>query len=481
MKRTLAWLLTILLSASTVAQTKSAPQVQPLVFIHVTVIDVTGRDTHHALKTDHTVLISGNRITTVGKHVRVPTGAQIIDGTGKFLIPGLWDMHVHALHKERWGTFSPLFIANGVTGIRDMGTMTPLEQINQIRREIADGTRLGPRIVAAGPIVDGPKPVNPTISIGVANEVEARRAVRLLKQQGADFIKVYSTLPREAYFAIIDEAKKQGLAFAGHVPLSVTAAEASNAGQKSMEHLLGVLEGCALNEIELRQEAIQKITTSGLMSSQANSMDSFSSKKAAKLFSLLAKNQTWQVPTVTFWHSVTYYDQSNVAYANDPRLKYIFLNLRERWKPENPQSSPYANFVEDYAKLKRLFPEELKIIGEMHRAGVQFLAGTDTAVPYAFPGFSLHDELAFLVQAGLTPLEALQTATLNPAIFLGREKELGTIEKGKLADLVLLDANPLENISNTKRINAVVLNGRLLDRKTLDKMLADVEMEANKK
>ncbi len=221
------------------AQTNNANAT--FVFTHVTVIDVTGMPS----KSDMTVIVAGNRIEAIGKtgKVKTPKDAQIIDATGKYLIPGLWDMHVHTLSNERRETFFPLFIANGVTGVRDMGTSTPLEQVNQFRREIADGTRLGPRIVTAGPIVDGPKPVNPTISIGVANEIEARRAVRLLKQQGADFIKVYSTLPREAYFAIVDEAKKQGLAFAGHVPLSVTAAEASNAGQKSMEHMFGVLEG----------------------------------------------------------------------------------------------------------------------------------------------------------------------------------------------------------------------------------------------
>ena len=482
LRRSLALLLLVPYLVLPAAQARQLAQPESLAITHVTVIDVAARDARRALIPDQTIIVTGNRITAVGMagRVRVPAGAQVIDAAGKFLIPGLWDMHAHTLGSRRRRIFFPLFVANGVTGVRDMAAFIPLEQAKLIRREIADGRLLGPRFVTPGPLIDGPKPAFPDGSIGVASEAEARRVVRLLKGQGADFIKVYNFLPREAYFALADEAKRQGLTLAGHVPLSVTAAEASRAGHRSMEHLLGVREGSALGEAGLRRDALKGTMTGGLMRSQVNSVATYDGKRAAELFNLFAKNQTWQVPTLTFWHSVSFYDESSATYAGDPRLKYMYPELLEGWRLESPESE-YKGFVEDYAAMKRLFPEQLKIVGEMHRAGVPILAGTDVAVPYVFPGFSLHEELGWFVKAGLTPLAALRTATLNPAKFLGREKELGTIEKGKLADLVLLDADPLDDIGNTRKINAVVLNGRLFDRKALDVTLAQAEAAANRK
>jgi len=215
------------LIAAETASTKSTT----LAITHVTVIDATGAPAHP----DMTVLIKGNRITEVGKSgkIRVPEDAQVVSATGKFLIPGLWDMHVHWYDKD----YLPLFIANGVTGIRIMWGMP---RHHQWRTEIEAGQLLGPHMLIASPIVDGPKPVWPG-STTVANASEARQAVIQAKRDGADFIKVYSLLPRDAYFAIADESKKQGLPFEGHVPISVSAEEASNAGQKSIEHLTGIL------------------------------------------------------------------------------------------------------------------------------------------------------------------------------------------------------------------------------------------------
>jgi len=204
---------------------------QPVVFTHVTVIDVkTGK-----LSKNMTVIITGNRITSVSKTSKrtIPKNAQLIDARGKYMIPGLWDMHVHALNKPRFETFLPLFVANGITGIRDMATHTPLQEVSQWKNEIASGSRIGPRIIAAGLILDGPKPIFPTMSIAIKDETEGRTAVRGLKEQGADFIKVYSSLPRNVFYAIVDEAKKQGLSFAGHLPTSITACEASEAGQRA--------------------------------------------------------------------------------------------------------------------------------------------------------------------------------------------------------------------------------------------------------
>ena len=183
------------------------------------------------------------------------------------------------------------------------------------------------------------------------------------------------------------------------------------------------------------------------------------------------------MPTLVFWRSVSFHDESSIRYRDDPRLAYMAASLRERWRFESPESD-YANFVPDYAALKRLYPAQLALVGAMHRAGVPLLAGTDVAVPYVFPGFSLHEELQLLVEAGLTPLAAFRAATINPVRFLGREADLGTIEPGKLADLVLLEANPLADIANTKTIDAVMINGRLFDRVALDALLRSVAEQA---
>lgn len=480
MKKIIALLLILLSHGLLFAQPAVTPPARPFVFTHVTVIDVTGAPS----KSDMTVIVVGDRIAAVGKtgKLRIPRDAQIVDATGKFLIPGLWDMHVHALNKPRSETLLPLLVANGITGIRDMATHTSLEEVNKWKREIGAGSRIGPRIVAAGRLLDGPNPQFPTVAIAIKDEAQARNAVRLMKEQGADFIKVYSSLPRDAFYAIVDEAKKQGLPFAGHLPTSVTACEASNAGQKSFEHMLGWFESCSTKEARIEQRENSTRPARGQSGpvlafiKQVDDAESFDDKKAIELTKIFLKNDTWLTPTLSAREAATYVDEK--ISGNDLRLKYIPPAMKESWKGSNIFSRATT---EQLAKLKSGFPTKLKAINRVHRAGGRFLAGTDTGVPYIFPGFSLHDELALFVKAELTPLNALQTATINPAKFLGREKELGTIEKGKLADLVLLDANPLTDIANTTKINAVVANGRLFDRKALDKILADVEAGANKK
>src|SRR6476661_1951683 len=219
MRKTLASFLILLLPGLWLAQTTTMPPARPLVLTNVTVIDVTGEPS----KSDMTVIVEGDRIAAVGKtgKVRLPRNAQVVDASGKFLIPGLWDMHTHTLREERVETFFPLFVVNGVTGVRDMGMpLKNLELLKQWRKEIQEGTRIGPRIFASGATLGG---VRPQLTIPVATEAEARQAVVTLKQRGADFIKVVSLLPRPLFFAVADEAKKQGLTFVGHVPVSVTA------------------------------------------------------------------------------------------------------------------------------------------------------------------------------------------------------------------------------------------------------------------
>jgi imidazolonepropionase-like amidohydrolase len=450
---------------------------KPLALAHVTVIDCTGAKP----KSDQTVVIAGSHIAAIGKsgRVKAPADAQVVDATGKYLIPGLWDMHVHGTSVPH---FAELFIANGVTGVRNM--FTPIPSIKPVRDAIREGRRIGPRIVAAGRIVDGPKPVW-SGSIAVHDAAEGREAVRTVQREGSDFVKVYSLLPRDAYFAIADEAKKQGLPFAGHVPESVSAVEASDAGQKSIEHLTGVLVACSDQEAQLRKMMMEAIGIQDAAASrlareraEVKALETYSDRKARRLFDRFKKNHTWQCPTLTVLRSMALLNDPE--FRMDPRLKYLPSEIQGRWNPENDFRLK-ARTPQDWNNARKSYERKLQIVGEMRRAGVALLAGTDTLNPYCFPGFSLHDELALMVRAGLTPMEALQAATRNAARFLGREKELGTVQNGKLADLVLLDADPLEDIHNTAKISAVVANGRLLDRASLDQMLADAEAAAKLK
>jgi imidazolonepropionase-like amidohydrolase len=444
-------------------------------FIHATVIDATGGP----VQPDATVVIANERIVAVGKSAELhpPTNATFVDATGKFLIPGLWDMHVHWYDQD----YLPLFIANGVTGIRIMWGM-PVH--HEWRKEIEQGTLLGPRLLIASAIIDGPKPFWPG-SIGVANAAEAQRAVQEERKNGADFIKVYSSLPRDAYFAIVREAEKEGIPFVGHVPTSISVKEASEAGQKSIEHLDGILSACSSREADLRAMGQENLATN-LASDKSIvnpnprqqrtllMLQTFSQTKAEALFLEFKTNHTWQCPTLTVLHNIQFLHDP--ALTNDSRLKYMPGELKSIWNPDTGADARFANMTpEDFALGKKVFQKDLELVGAMQHAGVDILAGTDTGNPYCLPGFGLHDELDLLVKGGLTPMEALQAATRNPARFMGREKDLGTIEPGKLADLVLLDENPLSDIANTRKIASVVYGGKLFTRAALDDMLTRVE------
>ena len=459
------------------ANAQQSAQPKAIALTHVTVIDATGAPA----KPDMTVVITGDRITELGptRGVRIPKNAEVVDATGKFLIPGLWDMHVHVFDKPSL----KLFIANGVTGIR---IMWGFPEHFEMRKEAQQGNLLAPRMIIASTIVDGPKPFWPG-SIAVGNEAEGRQAVIKLKQDGYDFIKVYSLLPRASYFAIADEAKKQEIPIAGHVPYLVSAGAASDAGQKTIEHLTGILAASSTSEEEYAkglEEALLNLPPGRSFPSPARTrpltrsmLENFSPEKATALFGRFKRNHTWQCPTLTVLRSTAFFNDPN--FRNDPRLKYVSAEMRSAWDPTNDFRFKERT-AEDFELSRLIYRKQFELVGMMHKAGVDLLAGTDTSNPYCFPGFSLHDELALLVNAGLTPMAALQTATLNPARFLGKEKDLGTVEKNKIADLLLLDENPLEDIRNTTKIRSVVFNGRLLDRKALDQALAEIEAAAKK-
>lgn len=435
----------------------------PVAFTHVAVIDPA----NSSVQSNMTVVITGDHIAEMGKtaQIKVPKDTQVVDGRGKFLMPGLWDMHVHTFRHNPRSTntwYFPLFLANGVTGVRDMWTTgDDFPQVVHWRKGLADGSFLGPRYGAVAWLVDGPTPIFPNSDV-VKTSQEARDFVHKVKASGVDFVKVYQKLPREEYLAVVDEAKKMRMPFVAHMPWVISAAEASDDGARSIEHLSNVLEGCSTKEEEF-------LTLAPLGPDKREEMfDTYEQRKCEELLMRFARNQTWQTPTSWMFFEDRALLQDHLR--TDPRSRYLPASVRSLWQqqPAINDHSPRRQQVRQKNQRERLV-----IIAMMNKEGLPMMAGTDLGQPFVLPGFNLHDELALFVQAGLTPGEALKTATYNPAKFLGMLDRLGTVETGKLADLVLLDANPLEDIHNTQKIRAVVLNGRYLDRAALDTLLAD--------
>jgi len=433
------WIVTCIAAAAIVAapwpvypHTKAAPADRSggsVAITDVTVIDVAtgGR------RTGVNVLIQGDRIAAIGPGITLPRDAKRVNGKGKFLIPGLWDMHTH--HQGTGAECLDLFVANGVVGTRDMGG--DADFILPLRERVSSGAILGPEIVASGPMLDD-APQGFPYRRRVTNAQEAREAVRDLKRLGVDFIKVHDHTPREAFFAIADEAPKVGLSFSGHVPLAVTVREAVDAGIRSIEHLANyrVFDECVPGETYIAADCV-------------------------KWFDELAAKGVWQTPTMAFFQTLpdvfSGAPLAHAEYASDSLLALTRDNVRLSHLD-----------AESLDKLRMAARLVLPAIHDLHARGNRFLAGCDGLVP----GFCLHDELEWLTKAGFSPLEALQTATINPARFLGRDGSQGTVEVGKRADLVLLDADPLGDIRNTKSIAAVIIRGQLVTKPAIDVIIA---------
>ena len=436
-----------------------------------TVIDVV----NGKLSYNQTIIIEGTKITSISDNAKIPKGAKLVDAKGKYVIPGLWDMHAHSFSDRRFEWLLPLLIANGVTGVRELGTAVPFDSIHIIIKQVKEGKFVGPRFGAITQKIFNGSEMPGWPVIGVTNSNDARGLVKLYKKNGMDYIKVYNTLPREILLAIMEEAKLQGMPVGGHVPYLMSASDASDLGFASIEHNTGILVACANDEKNLRAEwdSIPANLGPGAGRRQQveyKSLQSFDENKATELFKRFARNGTSLCPTVVVpIRNIKTTDEL----AKDDRLKYIPKEMRDRWY-DQMQATATVRPASNDNRLKILTEKRISIVGLMQRSGVNILAGTDFPNPYIYPGFSLHDELELLVQGGLTPLQALQTATINAAKFLHMEKEIGTVAKGKYADLVILDANPLEQISNTRKIQAVIANGRLFVRADLDKLLDDV-------
>jgi imidazolonepropionase-like amidohydrolase len=446
---------TIGLALLSLSLSASCTRAQTLTITHATVVNtVTG-----ALEPDRTVVIEGNRIqrVTSSKNAATPKGT-VIDAHGQYLIPGLWDMHTHVFFgstaKDGDDLILPLLLANGITGVRDMGS--ELDSVLHARDEIAAHREQGPRMIVSGPMLDGPKSTYKA-AIAISTPEDGRKAVDMLKARGADFVKVQSGVPRDAYFAIAEEAKKVGIPFEGHVPDAIRASEAVTAGQRTFEHLIGIFEASSPDETKY----LTGKKTVGMF------LETYDPKLEAKIISLLAAKQVWQCPTL-YWERGQWLVDA-IDYTKDPDLAYSGHTWVTNQWPRS-QKSILRTLDTDPLPVREKFVEhELGIVRRLHAANVPFLAGTDTPAGVdVIPGISLHLELQRFVAAGFTPLEALQTATLNPAKFYGRTKDFGTVEPGRIADLVLLQKNPLSDIANTRTVTAVIADGRYLSHQQLD-------------
>jgi imidazolonepropionase-like amidohydrolase len=413
----------------------SAASERDLALIGVHVVDVA----KGLSRPNRTVIVRGGVVVEEGdrRTTRVPRHARRVAGHGGFLIPGLWDMHAHFVHDTT--TFA-LYLAAGVTGVRDMGGS--IDTTLALREAVVAGRIAGPRIVSAGLLIDGPKPDLPW-RIEVTDSAGACRAVDSLARRGVDFIKVHNGLSRGAYFAVARQARARQLPFAGHIPFGVTPGEAIDAGQASLEHTTALLEA------GLPREAARSIQ--GFETALA----AFRRDVAPALYATMVERQVYFTPTLVAARGAWRRFEPDTTIRNRPSVP---ASIRNWWDAAYPVPREVPKALVDGRRLA--FERSIELVRDMHAAGVPLLAGTDVGTFGVLPGASLHEELELLVAAGLTPAEALVSATVAPARFLGLERELGAIEVGRRADFVLLRGNPLEDIRQVRGVVGVVAGGK---------------------
>lgn len=452
------------------------------------ITNVTVIDSKQNRLDGQTVWVNGNTIERVGPtaDIDLPKSVSLIDGTGKFLIPGLWDAHVHLTYDQEIGpSMFKLFMVNGVTSIRDTGGQLELMKPYQEAAQ-ADPTAT-PRLKMAGPLLDGhPRvydgstPFRPNLSVGIGSAEQARNRVNELAAAGVDLIKAYEMLQPEALTAVLNTAAEHGLPVTGHVPLSTDVITASNAGLRSIEHMRNLEMSCTSDWEKLMETRRMELEdganeAGGDLRSRLHQLqrtyaiEHQDSATRAKVLETLAKNNTWLVPTLTILAF-----RENRVYARPAwreKFRYLPDSTAARWRSG---AERLAKMPVDSAGVK-FATWGYDMVGRLPEAGVGIMAGTDTPIAFLTPGYSLHEELRLLVNSGLTPIQALEAATARPAEYFNMQDDLGTVEAGKIADLLLLDANPLENIENTQRIRAVIKDGHLHDRTKLDTWLQELE------
>lgn len=441
-------------------------------------------DPEDGLKENQTIIIKEGKIyqVTPSQELDLSKMNTIIDGTGKFMIPGLWDAHIHFAYIEEMAPrMLDLFLVNGITSVRDTGG--EIDFVKKWKDKSLANPTNAPRVMIAGPLLDGLPNVydgsdsgHPPLSVGLKSVEDVTDKINELDSLGVDLLKAYEMLSPEQFGMVIQLGREKGLKVTGHVPLSMDVISASNAGLNSMEHLRNLELSCASNADSLllqRQNFLVsgKGDKGGVLRSRIHkeqrkiAIANYDENKAKEVLNVLAKNQTWQIPTLALStaHTTRYYADSDWQES----FKYLPESIEQQWKSniEGILENEVPSFNIQYSKW--IFD----MVGKIHDSGIEIMAGTDCPISFLTPGRSLHHELAVLVEAGLSPLDAIKAATINPAKYFNIEDELGTIKKDKWADLVILDANPLEDINNTRRINAVVKQGKYFDRNELDQIL----------
>jgi imidazolonepropionase-like amidohydrolase len=448
------------------------------------ITNVSTIDAKDGIQKRRTVIFEGGRIVKVGdvSDLESLKFKQKFDGTGKFLIPGLWDAHVHFAYIEELApSMFDLFLAYGVTSVRDTGGK--LDFVRYWKNQANLDSLNAPRVMIAGPLLDGhpnvydgSMPTRPPLSLGAKSVEDAVNLVHTFDSVGVDLIKSYEMLTPEQFEAVLKASTGKGLKVTGHVPLSMDVRAASNAGLASMEHLRNLEMSCATNWKELLQKRREMlfngrgetgyVLRSNIHTAQRiEAIENYDDKVADSVLNNLKSNDTWQIPTLSIMTAST-----NRHFLKDEYLKSFELlppEVKAKWKsgstmfggrPINPERKKYSDWLQ--MMVKKVNDKEISI-----------MAGTDCPIFFLTPGLSLHEELKLLVDSGLTPLEALESATITPAKYFDLDHKLGLIREGYLADFVLLSTNPLENISNTKDINMVVKNGSVKSREDLDIIL----------
>lgn len=473
-------LLSLVLMAPAAACDTNAPQgpgSADLVIANATIVDVGSGE----LVPGRTIFVDDGRIVGIVDASRAasPDGARVVDATGRYVMPGLWDAHVHSAAGTGW--HFPLLVAHGVTSVRNLHSTvdTALELTSAIKRRVAAGELLGPRFLANGPIIDG-YPVSWPGAIAAQTAAEGRAAVDSLAAAGADFIKVYDNLLPEVYDAIMAAAAERGIPVDGHVPFLVTAEHAAASGQRTVEHLTGMNLACSTRAAALRSEfevLLERLpslrfpeSTVAFFTLVREASESRDPALCAGTVQAYLDAGVTVVPTLV----IGAVDAGGLI-ADSARMRLLPAGVRGAWTGMAAGGPGPIDAV--FAGSDWTAPADARLL---HEAGVPILAGTDIGNPFLIPGLSLHEELGLLVgEAGLSPLDALRTATINPARTFGLADSLGTVAEGKLADLVLLEANPLEDIGNAAAIDAVVMDGRYLDRGALDELLAEAAAAEN--
>ncbi len=451
--------LVIVCAAGAVSPSAMAQESSTLAIEHVSVIPMDGE----RVLSDMTVIVDAGRVLAIGRadEITVPAGATRIDGQGRFLIPGLWDMHAHFQRPE----LLRMFLATGVTGARVLwGTPEHVEY----RDLIASGEVIGPDLYVSGTIVEGEPPPELADVIStegralVRDSTDGAEVARQQAAAGYDFIKVYNNIPLDAYRGIVIEAEKLGIPVAGHVPFSVGLEGALRAKQASIEHLRGYVWHLVPEDAPQQPGADLRSRTLSWEYGDPSRIDDLARKTR--------EAGVWNVPTLAV-RLVWMPDADIDAYLASDEASHLSDDMRAFYTER--RNIPWlSNFTDaDFASAVEGFAVQDSLVRALVGVGAGVMAGTDTP-PL---GFALHRELEELVRAGLTPYQALEAATINPARFFGREDGGGTVRAGSPADLVLLEGNPLEDIRNTRKIVGLVRRGEWYDRAMLDELLAEAE------